>query len=253
MTKFRKFALFAFTAPLALGLASCNSTESGNEIPTAEAIAPIPAPAGKAWTDVVAMSPDGGYILGNPDAPIKLVEYGSLTCPACAAFSITGAPPLKENFVNTGRVSFEFRSMIIHGTPDLVLSRLIGCGQPEAAHPLSDQIWGNLNTLLAPMQSNSGALEQALQLPEDKRFIAFAEQTGFLDFFAARGLSKDQAKTCLADFKSMESLATKSNDSATRDNVTSTPTFFLNGRKVEAGIDGPWATLEPMLKQAGAR
>ncbi|GAA4643354.1 DsbA family protein [Pontixanthobacter gangjinensis] len=253
MTKFRTFALALVASPLTLGVAACDTAESGNEITSAEPIAPIEAPEGSAWTDVVTMSPDGGFVLGNPDAPIKLVEYGSLTCGACAAFAATGAAPLKEDYVSSGRVSFEFRSMVLRGPADLTLSRLIGCGQPEAAHPLSDQVWGNLDAIFDTMQANGAALEQALQLPEDQRFVAFAEQAGFLDFFAARGLSKDQARQCLADFSSMEALAEQSQEISTRDNVTATPTFFLNGRRVETGVGGPWAAIEPMLKQAGAR
>src|SRR5688500_16911831 len=106
MPSFRRTALFAaLTAPLALALAACGSNEEGAV--SGETVAPTPAPAGQQWVDVAAVTPEGGWLIGNPDAPLKLVEYGSLTCPGCAQFSETGIPTLRENYVNSGRVSFE--------------------------------------------------------------------------------------------------------------------------------------------------
>ena len=49
------------------------------------------------------------------------------------------------------------------------------------------------------VQQNGPALEQAMQQPLDQRFVLAAEATGMLDFFAARGVSEDQARQCLSD------------------------------------------------------
>ena len=75
------------------------------------------APAKKAaaasdWTKTVTVTPDGGYRMGNPAAPVKLVEYGSLTCGACGRFAQEGVPQLVSKYVRTGRVSFEFRNYV---------------------------------------------------------------------------------------------------------------------------------------------
>ena len=192
----------------------------------------------------------GGYSVGNPDAPIKLIEYGSLTCPACAAFSTQGSVPLHEKYINSGRVNFEFRSFIIHGPLDHVLTRLIGCGSPEAAVPLADQIWANLGPIQQRAYQNQPALEAALGLPEDQRFVAFAEAAGIYDFFASRGLSTDQAKACLADFASLEKLANLSQRYANEEKVSKTPTFVLNGQEIE---ESAWDGVEAALQRAGAR
>ncbi|HCJ80504.1 MAG TPA: protein-disulfide isomerase, partial [Erythrobacter sp.] len=81
MTKTLRFAL---AAPLALALAACGSgAEQSGEI-QGDAIAAIPAPAGSEWRTTAVMTEEGGTLVGNPDAPLKLVEYGSLTCPTCA-------------------------------------------------------------------------------------------------------------------------------------------------------------------------
>ena len=247
MTKMLRFAV---AAPLALALAACGSNDDAATTVQGEPVAAVPAPAGTEWRDTVTVTPQGGYLMGNPEAPIKLVEYGSLTCPACAAFANDGAEKLKNDYVNSGRVSFEFRSMLIHGTMDLVLTRMVSCGSPEAVHPLSDQVWANLQEILTPAQTNAAALDQALQLPEDQRFVAFAQQAGLFDFFASRGVSTDQAKQCLADFPAMEKMAETLQKSSQEDGVTGTPTFFLNGNKLE---ENRWTAVEGVLQRAGAR
>ena len=215
-----------------------------------EAIAPVAAPAGQQWTDTVAITPEGGWLIGNPDAPIELIEYGSLTCPACANFSQTGMQSLRDDYINSGRVSLEFRSVPIHGAVDLVLTRMLECGPKEAAPLLAEQLWGNLDAVLTPIQSNAAALEQAMSLPENQRFVAYADQGGLIEFFAARGFSIAQSSECLSDFAAMQALAERLQAQADKDGVNSTPTFLLNGTAID---ETSWAALEPMLQNAGAR
>ncbi len=249
MTNFRKLTFAAFAAPLTLGLAACNSGSETGEGEEAAAIDPVAAPEGQAWTDTVNVSEYDGYVLGNPDAPIKVIEYASLTCPACAAFASNGAEQLKTEYVNTGRVSFELRNQI-HGPHDLALATMVRCGAKESFHPLSDQVWLNLQQVLQPIFDNSAAVEQSLTLPEDQRLVKLAEIGGFYDFFAARGLSTDQARQCLADSAAYQKIAENSQTQSEELGVTGTPTFFINGRKVDANS---WNQIEPMLQRAGAR
>lgn len=234
-------------APLAL--AACGETAGADGAAASEPLPAIAAPAGTNWTEEVATTAKGGYLVGNPDAPLKLVEYGSLTCPACAAFAAEGVKPLMEKYVASGRVSFEFRSFLIHGPLDLALTRLIGCSSPEAALPLADQVWANLGPIQDRAFANQAALDSTNGLPENQRFVKFGEVTGLYDFFAARGISEDQARTCLSDFASLESLA-KLSEGYSSDGINQTPTFVLNGRKLDGGS---WAQLEPTLQRAGAR
>jgi protein-disulfide isomerase len=248
MPKLRPVLLAAFAAPLALALAACGDSAEG---PTSgEAIARVAPPAGQQWTDVVARTPEGGWLVGNPQAPIKLVEYGSLTCPGCAYFSQTGMQPLREEYVNSGRVSLELRSVPIHGAVDLVLTRLLECAPKEAAPLLAEQLWANLNAVLTPIQANEAALQQAMTLPENQRFVAYAQQGGLLEFFAARGISTEQAQQCLSDFAAIQALAERMQNQANEDGVNSTPTFHLNGTAVD---ETSWEELEAALQRAGAR
>ncbi|WP_324826927.1 thioredoxin domain-containing protein [Qipengyuania zhejiangensis] len=241
---------FALAAPLALALAACGSgTEEAGSL-EGEAVAAVPAPEGTQWSDQVTETADGGTLVGNPNAPLKLIEYGSLTCPTCARFAQEGSEPLIQDYVNKGTVSFELRQFAIHGPVDLMLGRLTKCGPKEATLPLSDQVWLNLEAIMQPVQTNGQALEAAMQLPLEQRFIVAAEQMGYLDFFAERGISVDQGRQCLADVAAIEQAAAHTQRYSQEFNIAGTPTFVLNGQNVDANT---WAALEPILQRAGAR
>lgn len=250
MTTFRRFALMTFAAPLALGLAACgDSAPADGEVAESAAIAAIPAPAGQSWAETTTISDYDGYVLGNPNAPVKLVEYASHTCGHCADFSGQSAEALRDKYIASGVVSYEIRNQI-HDPYDLVMARLARCGEKESFHPRAEQAWANLNTIIEGAQSNPAALEAAMKLPENQRFVAFGEASGIIDFFAARGLSRDQARMCLADNVSVQGIAERSTKQSEELNVTGTPTFFINGANV--GTLG-WQELEAMLQRAGAR
>ena len=240
---------FALAAPLALALAACGSGAEETGDIEGDAIAAIPAPDGTEWRTIAVMTDDGGVLVGNPEAPLKLVEYGSLTCPTCARFSMEGAEPLME-YIDSGVVSFELRQFAIHGPIDLLLGSLTQCGPDAAVLPLSDQVWQNFEQIMQPVQTNQAAFESAMQLPLEQRFVVAAEQLGYLDFFAARGISEDQGRQCLADVAKLEQMANYTQRYANEFDIQGTPTFQLNGNNVDANT---WAALEPILQRAGAR
>ena len=250
MTKPSLFLRAALALPLALVLASCGDEATDASALEGEPVAAVDAPDGTSWNQTVARTDKGGWLVGNPEAPVKLLEYGSLTCPACAAFSVDGSAQLHEKYIDSGRVSYEFRSVLIHGIADLLLTRMLECAPKEAAVPLADQVWANLEGVLAGFQNNQAALEQAMDLPDDQRYVAMAQASGVTDFFAARGISTEQTQACMADSAAIEALAESTQAAATEDNVNSTPTFFLNGQQIE---DRNWVSVEPALQRAGAR
>jgi len=251
MTKFRR-AFAAFLAvPLALGLAACGSSDGEAEgPPTGEPIAAIPAPNGASWMDTVEVTPEDGYRYGNPDAPIKLVEYQSHTCPHCGAFAEEGGPALKDKYVASGVVSWEIREQL-HNPIDLLVATLARCGAKESFLPLSEQFWTNLEPMIERAQANQAALAQAQSLPPNQRFQQMAEVTGLIEFFSARGIAREQAMQCLADADKVQAIADRSDKQSQELNVTGTPTFFINGRKIENVAS--WSGLEPALQAAGAR
>jgi protein-disulfide isomerase len=122
----RRILSSAMIGSIALALAACSSADEGEGDIAGEAIAAIPAPDGQEWTDVVAVTEAGGYLVGNPDAPLKLIEYASHTCGACANFSVNGSPPLKNDYVSTGVVSIELRNLV-RDPIDLTIAALVRC------------------------------------------------------------------------------------------------------------------------------
>ncbi|HEX4847275.1 MAG TPA: thioredoxin domain-containing protein [Novosphingobium sp.] len=246
----RRSLLAVAALPLALGLAACGAKEGEGAPPKGEAIAKIAPPAGKTWQDVIEETADGGMRMGNPEAPIKLIEYGSLTCPHCAKLSQEGFAPLVSNYVASGRVSFEFRSFAIH-PQDVPLTVLARCSSKEAFFPLIEQVYTNFDAINAPFQDEA-VLQRAqatMQLPPEQRWSAFADAVGYTQFFAARGVAVDQAKACLADLPKAKQVADHA-QKYSADGITGTPALVLNGVKLDTNT---WSGLEVALQNAGAR
>lgn len=238
--------------PLMLTLASCGGgADTKSEGPTKGApIAAIPAPAGKSWSDTVTKLPNGYYLLGNPEAPIKLVEYASLTCSHCADFAETAFATIRDKYVASGRVSFELRNFVREPL-DLTASMLSRCGPEGSYFALTEQVLGNQADIFTKAQAmGQQRFDQVLALPDNQRYVALAEGTGLIDFFAQRGISRDQANQCLTNIDAARALADNTGKATKEDKIEGTPTFFLNGRKVD--FTG-WPALETELQAMGAR
>jgi protein-disulfide isomerase len=246
---FPRLALALAVAPLALGLAACGKGDdkgaaSGD---TAAAVAP---PAGKAWTDVVSKTADGGYLTGNPDAPIKLAEFGALSCSHCAEFAEKGGAELREKFVASGRVSYELRLFMLNAL-DMPAALLVTCGAPEAVPGLADQFWAWQPTMFQKLQAAGDAKMQAISaMRPPANFAALAQVSGMSEFITARGIAADQATACLADTKKATALAQQTQDASTKYEITGTPTFMINGDKVTGNT---WAEIKQQLEDRGAR
>jgi protein-disulfide isomerase len=249
---FRPLALAAFAAPLALALSACGSGDSAGNgaAPSGEPLEKVAAPAGTSWADKVTKSEDGGYVMGNPDAPIKLIEFASLTCPHCAQFSADAGEELRETFVNSGRVSFEFRNFV--GNPlDLTMAMMVRCGAPESFFALTSQTFQNQQHLVeAWVAAGEQAANQAAALPPGQRYNAMAQLAGLPAFYAARGIAADQAKQCLADGAAAEKLVGDTSKQGEQYGITGTPSFLLNGSKLDVNT---WPEVKAALENAGAR
>ncbi len=242
-----RLAVLALTA--ALALSGCNKASSVDAAaPSAAPMAAVAPPAGKAWSDVVVATAAGGFLMGNANAPVKLLEYGSLSCPHCAKLAQDGAKPLTENYVNTGKVSWEYRSFAIH-PQDVPLTMLVRCAPPEAAFPLIEQIYANFEALAKSTEAGAKQLGNMGQVPPQQRFIVMADTLGFTQFFSARGIAVDQAHACLSNAAAAEKVGAES-DAASKAGIDSTPTLLINGVQTKVNT---WVELAPLLQKAGAR
>lgn len=246
----RTMALAALIAPLTLALAACGETKTAGEAPSGEAIAKVAPPQGQTWSAVIAKTDAGGYVMGNPEAPIKLIEYASLTCPHCAQFAAESDEELRGTFVDSGRVSYELRNFVMNPL-DLSMAMLVRCGAPESFFALSKQTFANQAAIVeAWTQAGEQQATQAAALPPEQRYFAIASLAGLPDFYGARGISTDQARQCLADAGAAETLVNNTTKQSEEFQITGTPSFLLNGSKIEGNT---WPEIKASLEKAGAR
>jgi len=188
---------FHYIAPLALALAltACgDATEKESGASSSGSVESVEAPAGQKWSETVSKTDAGGIVMGNPDAPIKLVEYMSITCSHCKDFGEQAFAELRDTYVESGKVSFEIRNFV-RDPLDLSAAILSRCGGEDPFFPLTE--------------------------------------LGLISFFQQRGISEDQAKACLADPAAAQSLMDNTQKAVEEYNIEGTPTFLINGEKIE--------------------
>jgi protein-disulfide isomerase len=186
--------------------------------------APVFAQA-PAATQAATLAPGAeDRVLGKADAPITIVEYASLTCPHCRHFDQEVLPKLKAKWIDTGKAKLVFRDYPLD-EPALRAAMVARCAPPERYFGFIDAIF-------------SGQ-EQWAVASDYKAALARIALLG--------GVSKDKFAACIDD-KAMENKVIASRLVATQQlNVSSTPTFFINGTK----FDG--APTEEDLDKALAR
>ncbi len=201
------------------------------------------------WTHVVAATPAGGFVLGNPKAKVKLVEYGSLSCPHCRAFDQEGVPNLLSKYVKPGEVSWEFRNYV-RDPVDLTAALIARCNGARGFFPLvraiyKDQpVWFG-KAVAAPKEQ----LQKVADLPQKQQFVAMAKIAGLDAWAAAHGLPAARTNQCLSDVKGIDQLVRMTGDATSQHpDFEGTPTFLINGGLVKDVAT--WDRLEPQLKAA---
>lgn len=239
----------AFALPL-MFVAGCGQQAGNSTEVAAGPVAAAKAPAGTEWATTVVETSDGGMRMGNPNAPIKVVEYGSLTCSHCADFSAASSEPLKDKYVSTGKVSFELRNYV-RDPMDMTATLLARCGGTGPFFPLIEQMFADQANWFTKIQVISPAEQQAMAaLPPAQQFAKFASIIGLDGFVRQRGISAERANACLANTAEVDKLVKMRDRANTEYNLQGTPTFLINGRVVPD--TGTWETLEAKIKAAGA-
>ena len=233
----------------ALTLVACGDAEGGGEITGPdEPIEAVEAPEGSSWSDVISTTAAGGYLMGNPDAPVKMIEFSSLTCPTCARFESEGMPVLKEKYIDTGRVSLEYRNFV-RDPLDITAAIIARCGADASFFPLTEALFATQRDWVGQGGQNLQAQGAQIQaLPPEQRFNAIAEGAGLKTFAAQRGLPTAQTEACLSDPANATALTTMQTESSQDFDITGTPTFVINGSVVTGAAI--WPQLEPVLATA---
>ena len=240
---------FLACAMAVVAIAGCNSKQGDAATNAPVSVKPVAAPANGDWTTIVTATPEGGFLMGNPNAKVRLVEYGSMTCPHCAVFEEAGAGPLVNNYVKTGQVSWEFRNYV-RDAFDLTASLIARCNGEKSFFPMTRALYADQENWIAKIQATPPQQLEGLQnLPPNQQFLEMAKLAGFQQWAAARGLPVAKSSQCLTDENAVNQLVQMSSDATSQyPEFPGTPSFVLNGKLLER--TAAWDTLEPQIKSA---
>ncbi len=246
MTASLRIALLSSLGALALAGCGDGATDPSKEQSVVAKVAP---PAGKTWSQVVRVDGDG-VVMGNPDAPIKLEEFGAFTCGHCAQFAKDSHEELKRDFVDTGRVSYKLTPFMLHPV-DAIAGAIVKCTGPDRFFPLADATFLEHEAFIAGASKPAPGIEEAMKLPPAQRFTALAKGWGIDQFYQQRGVPAATIQQCLAKVENVEAIEKGTNAGVEKYQITGTPTFVINGQVAE-GV-AAWGLLRDRLRTMGAR
>lgn len=164
--------------------------------------------------------------MGDPKAPVYIVEYGDFQCPYCLKFWNETEPQLIEEYVNTGKVYFEYRAFPILGPESFTAAEGVYCAGDQG------MFWQFHDTLFTNWTGeNVGDFTQ-------EKLVQYAE---------ALDLDMQEFESCLSEGKHSGTVE-QDRAQAEADGVYATPTLFINGVKVEGAQ--PFEILKEYIEDA---
>lgn len=240
----------ALAASLLVAIAACDSNTPSNAAATstqqAATTGGTTAPS-RDWTQVVTATPEGGFLMGNPNAPVKLLEFASLQCSHCATFHEQAMEDLKNNYVKSGNVSYELRTFIL-GPIDVPVTLATRCQGAQPFFRIAGDVFDTQGEWMQKVMDNQSRFQALQSLPQAQQLVGILEIAGLDSFFRARGLPSAKLQQCMTDQKQIELLGKIRNDAVNTYGLTGTPAFVINGTTVEN--TSTWEALEPKLKAA---
>jgi len=207
-------------------------------------LAATPAPA---WSSTVTTTPIGAFLVGNPAAKVRLVEYFSYTCHVCADFAKAGSVPLKTQYVDRGLVLFEYRNLV-RDPVDMTAALLARCGGPKAFAGNHQAIFNAFPAVIAKIQKATDAQKTSwFEGTTGQRARKIAAGTGLTALMRARGYTQAQIDAALDSEVAQAELTGMTNIGRNADRVEGTPSFFINGRNAEVTA---WPALKSKLDLA---
>lgn len=236
----RKLALAALIAAgLGLGAASL-----GAAAPAKRKAGPLGSAAAHNWNGTIAVAPNGAHTLGNPDAPLKLTEYVSYTCPHCAHFTQQAEAPLRLTVVPRGQVSVTV-SNVLRNAVDVAAALIVNCGDDKRFFVRHNAMLASQEKWIAHAENLSEAQQQRWgNGPLPQRLRAIASDVGFYEMAQNWGMGRPQADRCLGDTAMLDKLKAQQ-DAANTIGVKGTPSFSINGALIDDAYS--WDALQPIL------
>lgn len=168
-------------------------------------------------------------ILGDPDAPVTVIEYASMTCPHCAAFHTETLPELKEQYVDTGKVKFIMRAFPLDNLA-AAASLLARCVDEDNYYPFID--------VLFEKQAQWAEADDPLQELRQISKVA--------------GFTEARFNSCLRDQQALDYIQQVRDAGNQKYDIRSTPTLIINGQKLEGNqsIAALQQVIDPLLNEA---
>lgn len=152
--------------------------------------------------------------MGDAKAKVKMVEYASMSCVHCAAFNNEVFPAFKAKYIDTGKVHYTLKEFL---TP-----------------PQSMAAAGFLTARCAG-KDKYFAVVDAIFHSQAEMFQTGDIRGVMLRVAKSAGMSEQQFDTCVSDEKALNALNTRFETAARKDNISGTPTFFMNGKQIASG------------------
>jgi protein-disulfide isomerase len=185
------------------GLTACGGVAVTQDADTNKALNELPV------TELLQPGPLGDRSLGNPNAPVTVIEYVSLTCPHCASFHRDVFPRVKREYIDTGKIRFIVR--------EFPIGRSAGNAAIANRCAPEDKYFQLLGALLA---------RQSEWVSQEVRLDAI------YGVAKSVGMSRETFDKCLAN-QSMIDALNEVKQRGRKFGVIGTPTFFANGRKAQ--------------------
>lgn len=210
------------------------------------AVALVAATAPRPWTAVATPVSTGSYLVGNPKARVKLVEYVSYTCPHCAHYAAESDQVLGA-MVRSGSTSVEIRNQV-HDGIDLAAATLARCSG-AAAFPKVHAAFFQKQSEWAERAAEWAAANRARieSWPQLAQLAAVAEGAGLPAIARDAGAPAPAIAQCFANDAAVKKTLAVSEATS---KVQGTPAFEINGRLIQ---NVGWTQLLPQLRAAGAK
>jgi len=148
-------------------------------------------------------------ILGNPEAPITIVEYASLTCPHCAHFANNVLPEIKRTWIDTGKAKLVLRDFPLD-EPALRAAMIARCAPPDRYYAFAETFFV--------------AQEKWARNSDYREALARLAKLG--------GMGREEFDACLKNTELENKIVGERLKASQELQVNSTPSFFVNGSKL---------------------
>lgn len=200
------------------------------------------------WTTVVTRLPSGAFVMGNPKAKVKLVEYLSLTCPHCGHFVAEAYPPLKANYIRSGLVSLEMRHAI-RDRFDLTATLLARCQGAAGIFPATEALFAGQESWMADALRWEAGEGAAMTEPSPAAGLSMiAKGAGLDQIMIKRGLPAARVQACFANKPEQLAVSGMAEEAWSKRQIKGTPSFLINDVMIDGVFD--WGSLEPKIKAA---